>query len=300
MDNIGQVPLEGPLMIGGRSHVVTSNDRLVRVGPKSNVSGYEFLRCDFSKLDLSNGKYSFAKFIECNFDGANLTFSNLEGTVFERCSMKGLLAKHTELDRACFSECDLGGATFNHASLVFTTFDKSFLGGMQFRRGHMYLTHFVEVDLQGCDFAGVTMIDAYFNRAQSDETVMLTESSLHSVSMLQCRMPLGGRGIEADNLVISHCDFGQSMCREVVISRSAFSYVIFDDSSFGNIDVLESEFDHCSHFDAKIDDVRFEMTTYSSGYNSINYSTADWSVVTSDLSKISVLDEERDQEDEQQ
>lgn len=300
MESVGRVPMEEPIVIGGRSHFATSTGRLIRVGPSAEVVGHEFVRCDFSQLDMSSGHYSHAKFIECTFDGADLTFATLDGTVFEHCSMKGLSAKHANLKLARFFKCNLEKATFNHASLMFTSFEGSSLGGTGFRRCHMYLTTYLEVNLSSCDFEEVTMIDGSFYHSLSDESIKLARSTMSNVYMFQCRMSFVGCDIEADNLVLSHCELGASICSNSVIHRSAFSYVIFDDSILFNIDVSESEFDHCSYYDAQIEDVRFDKSKYSNGFNSINPWVSDWSVVTSDHSGIATLDGESDQEDVQQ
>ena len=300
MKQVEHVYLEEPIVIGGRNFFVDSRGRLVRVGPSADVVGHEFVRCDFSQLDMSSGEYSHGKFVECTFDGADLRFATLDGTVFEQCSMKGVSAKHANLQHTRFFNCNLEKATFDHASVMFTSFEGSSLGGTGFRRCHMYKTTYLEVNLSGCDFEGVTMIDGSFSHSLSDGSVTLARSMLSNVSMFQCKMSLTGGDIEADNLVLSHCDFGGSIGGVSAIHRSSFSYVIFDRSILFDIDVSESEFDHCSHYDAQIEDVRFDKTKYSDGFNSINPWDSDWSVVTSDHSGIAALDGENSQEDVQQ
>lgn len=298
MEEVEQVGLQEPIVIGGRTHFVESTGRLVRIGDYSNVSELEFVRCNLSGLNMSSGRYSHTKFVECTLDGADLSFSHLDGAIFEHCSMKGCSINVSNLDKAVFYDCNLEGAAFANSSFVYGRFVVSSLVETWFNKCHFEMTNFNQVEMLCCNFEGVIMRHVYFDRAISRGFVKISESTLYNVQLTQSRMVLKARDVEAQCLVVAYSDLHRTQCVDTVISESAFSYVIFDDCDLRNLDVFQSEFDHCSHFGGKMEDVCFDETKFSDGFSSIVPEVSVWSLVTQEGAGILAVNEEDDKEEE--
>jgi fluoroquinolone resistance protein len=114
----------------------------------------EFVRCDFSEMDLRGFSFTECEFIGCDMSNANIYGVGFRDVSFKECKMLGLDFEH----------CDAFGLgfTFEDGNLSYANFSGCKMKKMKFIRCKMNQCDFSRADLSESQFDVCDLGDATF------------------------------------------------------------------------------------------------------------------------------------------
>lgn len=184
-------------------HTVISEDNISTIfnEERSEISGYEFNKINFSEVNLKSSIFIDCKFVSCNLANSSLLNVVFREVVFEDCNLMG--TNWTEvrkggdysffgckLDYACFQSVDLRGLKFDHSVIREADFSGANLAKASFSGATLSGTSFVNANLEKADFRSARgyFIDPKFTKIKDaafsfPEVLVLVEALGAKVEM---------------------------------------------------------------------------------------------------------------------
>lgn len=127
-----------------------------------------FIRCTFTRADLSKRSFLECTFTNCDLSMARTTGISIRECVFSDCKLLGLSFDHgqTSLFAAAFTDCILDACSFQGMALQRTTFKGCRMHGTDFTRADLSGVAFDRCDLSDAVFADCDLQRADFRTAQ--------------------------------------------------------------------------------------------------------------------------------------
>lgn len=150
------------------------------------IEDKEFLKEDYTNIQLMKAEYDNCTFTNCNFENANLSGIVFNQCIFVGCNMGNANINHAAIKECNFSECKLLGlqfssceqflfsAGFNHCYMELTSFYKVKLKSAKFINCVLAEADFTEADLTGASFTECDLKNAVFDRTVLEKADLRT------------------------------------------------------------------------------------------------------------------------------